>query len=74
MLTVYILKRVVIPLVTLALMGIGALWAYGFLGVKCGWIGPTEVRGLNAISHSGAQSAGGEVAAMKLKAKNALGL
>lgn len=70
----FLLKFVLPSVVTLALVVLGALWGYGFLGVKCGWIGPTEIQGLNAVSHSGAQAAGGELAAAKVKAKNALGL
>ena len=43
------------------------VWLYGFIGVKAGWIGPTEVPGLNAVSHSGADAAGGVTAAAKAK-------
>ena len=46
---------------------LGSLWLYGFIGVKAGWIGPTEVPGLNAVSHSGAEAAGGIAAATKAK-------
>ena len=46
---------------------LAALWLYGFIGVKAGWIGPTEVPGLNAISHSGADAAGGVTGAAKAK-------
>ena len=62
-----LLKRVLPSVIGLALVIIGALWLYGFIGVKAGWIGPTEVPGLNAISHSGADAAGGVGAAGKAK-------
>ena len=65
-----ILKRVLPSLIGLALVVLGCLWLYGFVGVKAGWIGPTEVPGLNAISRSGADAAGGVTAA----AKSSLGL
>ena len=54
-----LLKRVLPSVVGLALVVLGCLWLYGFIGVKAGWIGPTEVPGLNAVSHSGADAAGG---------------
>lgn len=62
-----LLKRVLPSVIGLALVILGALWLYGFIGVKAGWIGPTEVPGLNAISHSGADAAGGVGAAVKAK-------
>ena len=62
-----LLKRVIPSAVVLALVVLAGLWLYGFLGVKAGWIGPTEVPGLNAVSHSGAEAAGGVVAAGKAK-------
>ena len=62
-----LLKRVLPSVVGLALVVLGCLWLYGFIGVKAGWIGPTEVPGLNAVSHSGADSAGGVTAAAKAK-------
>ena len=46
-----LLKRVLPSIVGLAVVVLGCLWLYGFIGVKAGWIGPTEVPGLNAISH-----------------------
>ena len=63
----FLLKRVLPSVIGLVLVIIGALWLYGFIGVKAGWIGPTEVPGLNAISHSGADAAGGVGAAVKAK-------
>ncbi|MBR4652357.1 MAG: hypothetical protein IKO72_03275 [Kiritimatiellae bacterium] len=62
-----LVKRVIPSIVALALVILGCLWLYGFIGVKAGWIGPTEVPGLNAISHSGADAAGGVTAAAKAK-------
>ena len=69
-----LLKRVLPSVVGLALVVLGCLWLYGFIGVKAGWIGPTEVSGLNAVSHSGAEAAGGVMAATKAKAKAKIGL
>ena len=62
-----LLKRVLPSVVGLALVVLGCLWLYGFIGVKAGWIGPTEVPGLNAVSHSGADAAGGVTTAAKAK-------
>ena len=62
-----ILKRVLPSVVGLALVVLGCLWLYGYIGVKAGWIGPTEVPQLNAVTHSGAEAAGGIAAATKAK-------
>lgn len=62
-----IFKRILPSVIGLVLVVLGCLWLYGFVGVKAGWIGPTEVPGLNAISHSGAEAAGGVTAAAKSK-------
>jgi len=62
-----LVKRVLPSVVGLALVVLGCMWLYGFIGVKAGWIGPTEVPQLNAISHSGADAAGGVSAATKAK-------
>jgi hypothetical protein len=43
------------------------MWLYGYVGVKAGWIGPTEVPQLNSVSQSGADAAGGVAAATKAK-------
>lgn len=67
MLTKMILKRVLPGVIALALVVLVAMWLYGFVGVKAGWIGPTEVPQLNAVSHSGAEAAGGVGAATKAK-------
>ena len=65
--TKILLKRILPSLVGLAIVVLAALWLYGYVGVKAGWIGPTEVPGLNAVSHSGAEAAGGIAAATKAK-------
>ena len=62
-----ILKRILPSIIGLAIVVLGCLWLYGFIGVKAGWIGPTEVPGLNAVSHSGAEAAGGVTTAAKAK-------
>ncbi len=62
-----ILKRVLPSVIGLALMILGAMWLYGYVGVKAGWIGPTAVPQLNSVSQSGADAAGGVVAATKAK-------
>ena len=63
----FILKRLLPSIIGLAIVILAAMWLYGFIGVKAGWIGPTEVPGLNAISHSGADAAGGVTGATKAK-------
>ena len=55
----FVLKRLLPSIIGLAIVILAAMWLYGFIGVKAGWIGPTEVPGLNAVSHSGADAAGG---------------
>ena len=62
-----LVKRVLPTVVGLALVVLGCMWLYGYVGVKAGWIGPTEVPGLNAVTHSGAEAAGGVAAATKAK-------
>ena len=62
-----ILKRVLPSVIGLVLLVLGALWLYGYVGVKAGWIGPTDVPGLNAVSKSGADAAGGIAGATKAK-------
>ena len=62
-----LLKRVLPSVIGTALLVLAAMWLYGFVGVKAGWIGPTEVPGLNAVSRSGADAAGGVTAAAKTK-------
>ena len=62
-----LLKRVLPSLIGLAIVVLACMWLYGFVGVKAGWIGPTEVPGLNAVSHSGADAASGVAAAAKAK-------
>ena len=65
--TKILLKRVLPSVVGLVLVVLGALWLYGYIGVKAGWVGPTDVPGLNAVSRSGADAAGGVTVATKAK-------
>ncbi len=67
MFTKILIKRVIPSVVGLALVVLAGLWLYGYVGVKAGWIGPTQVPQLNAVSHSGAEAAGGITAAAKAK-------
>jgi hypothetical protein len=67
MLTKLIIKRIIPAIVGLAVIILTGLWLYGYVGVKAGWIGPTEVPRLNSVSHSGAEAAGGVTAAVKTK-------
>ena len=60
-------KRILPTLVVLAVLVLGGLWLYGFLGVKCGWVGVTDYPNLNAVSHHGADATGGMGAIMKGK-------
>ena len=62
-----LLKRILPSVIGTALLVLAAMWLYGFIGVKAGWIGPTEVPGLNSISRSGADAAGGVAEAAKAK-------
>lgn len=57
MLTKLIFKRILPSVIGLAVVILAGLWLYGYVGVKAGWIGPTEVRQLNAVSRSGADAA-----------------
>ena len=63
----FVLKRLLPSIIGLAIVILAAMWLYGFIGVKAGWIGPTEVPGLNAVSHHGAETGGGAAAALKAK-------
>lgn len=67
MFTKLLLKRIIPSVVGLAIVILGGLWLYGYVGVKAGWIGPTEVPQLNSVSHSGAEAAGGIATATKVK-------
>lgn len=60
-------KWILPTLAGLAALALASLWLYGFLGVKCGWVGVTDYPNLNAISHHGADVAGGMGAIMKGK-------
>ncbi len=63
----WILKCILPSVISLVLLVLGCMWLYGFIGVKAGWIGPTQIPGLNAVTHSGAEAAGGIPAATKAK-------
>ena len=65
--TKLLIKRLIPSAIGLAIIVLGCMWLYGYVGVKAGWIGPTKVPQLNAISHSGAEAAGGVAAAAKAK-------
>ena len=69
-----LLKRVLPTVVGLAILVLAGLWLYGYVGVKAGWIGPTEVPGLNSVSKSGADAAGGITAAAGKKIEQTIGL
>lgn len=57
-------KKILPAVVGLALLVLAGLWLYGYAGVKCGWIGATDYNSLNAVSHHGAQTAGGFTATL----------
>ncbi len=63
----FLINRILIPVIVLAALVLAGLWLYGYIGVKAGWVGPTDVPGLNKISRSGADTAGGVVEAAKTK-------
>lgn len=54
-----LLKKILPTVVGIALAVLAGLWLYGYLGVKCGWVGATDYNSLNAVSHHGAETAGG---------------
>ena len=54
-----LLKRILPTVAAAALIVLAALWLYGFCGVKFGWVGATDYPSLNAVSHHGAETAGG---------------
>lgn len=65
-----LLKKILPAVVGIALAVLAGLWLYGYLGVKCGWVGAGDYNSLNAVSHHGAETAGG----LGAIAKNAVGL
>ena len=65
--TKLLLKRILPTVVGAIIVVLAGLWLYGYVGVKAGWIGPTKIPNLNAVSHSGAEAAGGVTAAVKAK-------
>ncbi|MBQ7253024.1 MAG: hypothetical protein IJS32_10560 [Kiritimatiellae bacterium] len=54
-----VFKKILPAVVGIALVVLAGLWLHGYLGVKCGWIGATDYPSLNAVSHHGAETAGG---------------
>jgi hypothetical protein len=54
-----IFKKILPTVVGIVLVVLAGLWLYGYAGVKCGWVGATDYQSLNAISHHGAETAGG---------------
>lgn len=65
MLMKLLLKKIIPTLVAAAVVILAALWLYGFCGVKFGWIGISDYPSLNAVSHHGAETAGGALSAAK---------
>ncbi len=65
--TKLIIKRLLPTVVGAIILVLAGLWLYGYVGVQAGWIGPTKIPNLNAVSHSGAEAAGGIAAATKAK-------
>ena len=66
-LTKLIVKRLLPTVVGAIILVLAGLWLYGYVGVKAGWINPAKIHNLNAVSHSGAEAAGGIAAATKAK-------
>ena len=65
-----LLKKVLPGVLGAVLLVLAGLWLYGYAGVKFGWVGPTDYPSLNAVSHHGAETAGG----MTAIGKRAIGL
>ena len=65
MLMKLLFKRILPTLIAAAVVVLAVLWLYGFCGVKFGWVGATDYPSLNAVSHHGAETAGGEPAILK---------
>ena len=65
-----ILKKILPSVIAAVLLVLAGLWLYGYVGVKAGWVGATDYPSLNAISHHGAETAGGLTAI----GKRAIGL
>ncbi len=65
-----LLKKVLPGIVGAVLLVLAGLWLYGYAGVKFGWVGATDYPSLNAVSHHGAETAGG----MSAIGKRAIGL
>jgi hypothetical protein len=62
MLMKLLFKKILPTIVGAVIVVLAALWLYGFCGVKFGWIGLSDYPSLNAVSHHGAETAGGSVA------------
>lgn len=60
-----LLKKIIPSLIAAVLFVLAVMWLYGFCGVKFGWVKATDYPSLNSISHHGAETAGGFVAATK---------
>ncbi len=65
MLMKLLFKKILPTIVGAVIVVLAILWLYGFCGVKFGWVGATDYPSLNAISHHGAETAGGETAILK---------
>ena len=70
MLIKLLLKKILPAIVGIVLLVLAGLWLYGYVGVKAGWVGATDYPSLNAVSHHGAETAGG----MTAIGKRAIGL
>ena len=57
-------KRLLPSLVGLVILVLAGMWLYGFLGIKCGWIKAGDLNGMNAITRSGVDAAGGVTSAI----------
>lgn len=49
----------ILAVIVLALVVLGGLWGYGFVGAKAGWIKPSDLNGMNPITRNGVDNAGG---------------
>lgn len=65
MLMKLLFKKIIPSLVAAILVVLAVMWLYGFCGVKFGWVKASDYPTLNAISHHGAETAGGMLSAAK---------
>ena len=70
--TKLIIKRLLPTVVGAIILVLAGLWLYGYVGVKAGWIGPTKIPNLNAVSHSGAEAAGGITACRRRRTRRSV--